>query len=185
MRAAYPDIRRPITPRAIERRLLRLKWLASAVRFEIAMRRHARAMKYGFNPDQPRVPRGNPDGGEWTDGNDGRVRVTASDTPRLGSKLAIAVELARQAIKFFRDQNLLNNLFGQKEGTVTYTKLDDLAVFGVNSDSPESQNNCAARSSRSILMRWPPKTRAGCRTTRSFMPKRPCFCVRQEPTEAL
>ncbi len=51
--------------------LLRLKWLAAATRFEIAAHRHGLALKYGFNPAQPRVPRGNPDGGEWTDAGGG------------------------------------------------------------------------------------------------------------------
>jgi len=36
--------------RAIEGGLLRLKWLAAATRFEIAMHRHMRALKYGYNP---------------------------------------------------------------------------------------------------------------------------------------
>ena len=54
--------------RAVEAGLLRLKWLAAATRVEIAMRRHDRALKYGFNPNEPRVPRGNPDGGQWTTG---------------------------------------------------------------------------------------------------------------------
>ena len=57
--------------RAVEAGLLRLKWLAAATRVEIAMRRHDRALKYGFNPNEPRVPRGNPDGGQWTDGGGG------------------------------------------------------------------------------------------------------------------
>jgi hypothetical protein len=125
--------------RALEGGLLRLKWLAAATRFELALLRHDRALKANFDPNQPRAPRGNPDGGQWTDGGSGRARFASSDTPRFGpkSKLAIAVELARMAIKLFRDQNLLHNLFGQKEGTVSYTKLDDVAIYGVNSDSPE------------------------------------------------
>ncbi len=119
--------------------MLRLKWLAAATRFEIAMRRHDRALKYKYNADQPRVPRGQREGGQWTGGSGGRVRLVSSDTPRFGpkSKLAIAAELARQAIKLFRDQNLLYNLFGQKEGTVTYTKINDVAYYGINSDSSE------------------------------------------------
>jgi len=50
----------------IESGVLRLKWLAAATRVEIALRRHDWNLKYGFDPDQPRVPRGNPNGGEWT-----------------------------------------------------------------------------------------------------------------------
>jgi hypothetical protein len=59
--------------------ILRLKWLAAAARFKLALRRHNRALKYGFNSEQPRVPRGNPDGGQWT-------RVAASNSPRTGSR---------------------------------------------------------------------------------------------------
>ena len=40
----------------------RLKWLRDRTRFEIAMRRHGLALKYGYNPAQPRVPKGK-DGG--------------------------------------------------------------------------------------------------------------------------
>jgi hypothetical protein len=64
------EIRRMVALRAIEGGLLRLQWLAAATRFEIALRRHDRALKHackaGFNPDQPRVAAGNPDGGQWT-----------------------------------------------------------------------------------------------------------------------
>jgi hypothetical protein len=66
MLSADPGIRRLMALRAVESGLLRLKWLAAATRFELAMRRHDRALKYNFNPNQPRVPRGNPDGGQWT-----------------------------------------------------------------------------------------------------------------------
>ena len=62
------DIRRVMALRAVEAGLLRLKWLAAATRFELAMVRHHRALKlahkYGYNPSQPRVPAGNPDGGQ-------------------------------------------------------------------------------------------------------------------------
>jgi hypothetical protein len=46
--------------------LLRLKWQAAALRFEMALGRHDRALKYGYHPDQPRVPARNPNGGQWT-----------------------------------------------------------------------------------------------------------------------
>lgn len=59
--------------------ILRLKWLAAATRFKLALRRHDRALKYGFNPDQPRVPRGNPNGGQWT-------QVTANSSSRTGAR---------------------------------------------------------------------------------------------------
>jgi hypothetical protein len=53
MLSADPDIRRLLALRAIEGGLLRPKWLAAATRFEIATVRHDRALKAGFNPDEP------------------------------------------------------------------------------------------------------------------------------------
>jgi hypothetical protein len=35
------------------------------------LRRLAHSVKANFNPNQPRVPRGNPDGGQWTDAGGG------------------------------------------------------------------------------------------------------------------
>jgi hypothetical protein len=66
-----PELARALAVRAIEGGLLRLKWLAAATRFELALLRHDRALKYGYNPDQPRVPRGQPEGGQWTDAGGG------------------------------------------------------------------------------------------------------------------
>ncbi len=67
MLSSDPEIRRIMALRAIESGLLRLRWFAAATRFEIAMRRHDRALKhaykYGYNPNQPPVPRGQPEGG--------------------------------------------------------------------------------------------------------------------------
>jgi hypothetical protein len=39
--------------------------------------------KAGFRPDEPRVPAGNPDGGQWTDGggSDSSSRTASSDRP--------------------------------------------------------------------------------------------------------
>lgn len=53
MLSADPDIRRLMALRAVEAGLLRLKWLAAATRFEIAMRRHDRALKAGYNLRPP------------------------------------------------------------------------------------------------------------------------------------
>src|SRR5690349_18870921 len=70
---------------AIESGILRLKWLAAAARFELAMRKHAYALKAGFNPGQPRVPKGDPAGGQWSDTgagggiSTGRARAYPSD----------------------------------------------------------------------------------------------------------
>jgi hypothetical protein len=72
MRADVIEIewQRRLTLNAIVCSLSELKCLAAEVRLERAMRRHGQALqvawKAGFKPDQPRVPKGNPDGGKWT-----------------------------------------------------------------------------------------------------------------------
>ena len=80
MFTADPDIRRLMALRAAEFGLLRLKWLAAATRFEIALRRHDRALKYackaGFNPDQPRD-----DHGRWTSEGGGSEKPSDGDPP--------------------------------------------------------------------------------------------------------
>jgi len=112
MHSADPDIRRIVALRAIEGGLLRLKWLAAATRFEIAMRRHDRALKY--SPDQPRVPRGNPDGGQWTSGGraEHRVRLAGeaptNDPPEIPKerpptsreRTAVLKEVAKRITQF-------------------------------------------------------------------------------------
>jgi hypothetical protein len=42
-----------------------------AIAAELRSMREALEDKAGFNPNQPRVPAGNPDGGQWTDGGSG------------------------------------------------------------------------------------------------------------------
>ena len=72
MRADVIEIewQRRLTLNAIVCSPSELKCLAAEVRLERAMRRHGQALqvawKAGFKPDQPRVPKGNPDGGKWT-----------------------------------------------------------------------------------------------------------------------
>src|SRR5581483_6598811 len=41
-------------------------WLVHAQVVEAKLRDLERAVKAGFDPNQPRVPAGNPDGGQWT-----------------------------------------------------------------------------------------------------------------------
>ncbi|MCK9917792.1 hypothetical protein MXD81_52505 [Microbacteriaceae bacterium K1510] len=61
-----PDIERLQALCTIKSNLLRLKCLVAAVRLERTMYRHARTLKYGYNPNRPRVPAGDPTGGQWT-----------------------------------------------------------------------------------------------------------------------
>jgi len=71
---------------AIETGLLRLKWLAAAARFQLALRRHDFALKAGFDPSQPRVPAGNPDGGQWTRDGGGSEEFSGSDSVTISDE---------------------------------------------------------------------------------------------------
>ena len=51
--------------RAEREHLLQLKSELAAIKAEIKFQRLLRAFK-AYNPNQPRVPAGNPDGGQWT-----------------------------------------------------------------------------------------------------------------------
>lgn len=47
-------------------KLRRLSWLINAANLEVKFRQFARIADFKYDPNQPRVPAGNPDGGEWT-----------------------------------------------------------------------------------------------------------------------
>lgn len=65
---------RRLSARALACRTAGARMMAAFARFQ------ALAEKAGFNPDQPRVPAGNPDGGQWT-GSDG---ATGGRQPGIG-----------------------------------------------------------------------------------------------------
>jgi len=123
----------------IESGILRLKCLAAATRFEIALWNHYWALKAGYRADQRRVAAGNPDGGQWTnDGGGTNTRLASADKPRLGRETmaAIALQLAKRLINAYRSQNSLWDMFGRKDGTVTMTTINGTDIFGSNSNSP-------------------------------------------------
>jgi hypothetical protein len=75
----------------------RLRREVATIAAELKFRRFFRSLKAGFNPSQSRVPRGNPDGGQWTSEggggggrNDPRVLsdVTPDDEWRPGAQYA-------------------------------------------------------------------------------------------------
>jgi len=72
---------RPLSARALACHIAGERMMAAFARFQ------AFAEKAGFNPDQPRVPAGNPDGGQWTgsDGSaqDGRSAIGGNGGPPL------------------------------------------------------------------------------------------------------
>jgi hypothetical protein len=121
----------------------RARWRRAALRFKLALVKHALALrrKANFNPDQPRVPAGNPGGGQWTsEGGEGsgRVRLAAGGRPGLGrgAVVAILTELAKRAIEAYRSKEGLWDLFRNKMGSAAATTVDDETIVGVNSTSP-------------------------------------------------
>ena len=70
----------------LDRELASLRWHAAAMRVELMLIKLVQLhRKAGFDPDQPRVPAGNPDGGQWTrvGGGGGRndPRIISDVTP--------------------------------------------------------------------------------------------------------
>jgi hypothetical protein len=64
--------------------LLRLRRELAAINAELKFRRFIRSLKAGFNPGQPRVPRGNPGGGQWTsEGGTGAGEGSGRNDPRI------------------------------------------------------------------------------------------------------
>jgi hypothetical protein len=68
------------------------------IRFEIKFRRLLRDLKAGFNPNQPRVPAGSREGGQWMSGDGGNARndsrvlsdATPDNTWKPGAQYAAA-----------------------------------------------------------------------------------------------
>ena len=58
-----------------------IRWQLAGVQVEIKLMRFGLALR-ASNRDQPRVPAGNPDGGQWTSGDDGDE---SGGRPRAGS----------------------------------------------------------------------------------------------------
>ena len=48
-----------------------MSWLIHASNAEAKLKELARAVETKYDPNQPRVPAGNPDGGQWTDAGGG------------------------------------------------------------------------------------------------------------------
>jgi hypothetical protein len=65
------------TSRAVVRVAAPLYAELAAMRMRLALARLM--LKYNFNPAQPRVPAGSPDGGQWTDAGGSLTRVAAND----------------------------------------------------------------------------------------------------------
>jgi hypothetical protein len=76
-RSILREVKEVYAIRRLRRKELELKCeLAALAVKEVFGRYFEQCRKAGFNPNQPRVPAGNPDGGQWTsEGGVGRVRL--------------------------------------------------------------------------------------------------------------
>jgi hypothetical protein len=126
----------------IEREALKIKAEIAELRYDFMWAELCR--KYGYNPNQPRVPAGNPDGGQWTGSAAGSAAEPASAQLAASEKLPIGrfgairllFQVGKRLIDAYRSDNLLFDLFGEKPGVVSTTTLDGKTIYGVNSDSP-------------------------------------------------
>jgi hypothetical protein len=101
--------------------------------------RHDAHRYKAYNPNQPRVPAGSPEGGQWTDevGAPGApLRLAQTDRPPPpGAGLHFALQIALQMMRAYRRENNLVDLFDSSSGsTVAVTTINGKFVYGVNSD---------------------------------------------------
>jgi hypothetical protein len=90
-----------------------------------------------YNPNQPRVPAGHPDGGQWTSTGGSGTRLAANEKgPGGGIRGPIIVKFFQELIDAFRRENGPWDLFEYKRGTVTVTEFNGKHIFGSNSKSP-------------------------------------------------
>ncbi len=109
MEATHPDVRKRAAPREREEKAALAEWQAdqdeiARLRIAIADLKFALALRRiceeKYSPAQPRVPAGNPDGGQWTDApsaarNDPRVISDAAPDPvRPGAQYAMGRRVA-------------------------------------------------------------------------------------------
>ena len=68
----------------IEHEALKVKAELAELRYELTWAEFCR--KHGYNPNQPRVPAGNPDGGQWTSGEGGTQSSTGATSDRAAGR---------------------------------------------------------------------------------------------------
>ena len=81
--------------RAASRALHRAGWLLHAYVVETKLHALREAVKYNFDPNQPRVPAGNPDGGQWTGGTGGRLPRGPGTLPDVDDSPSERIRLAQ------------------------------------------------------------------------------------------
>ena len=80
--------------RQISRKLLGLQLQEKLLRCQVAL-------KASFNPDQPRVPAGNPDGGRWT--GDGSPSTIAEPHGQMAARRISPTTEAKCELQYQRD----------------------------------------------------------------------------------
>ena len=108
-RLAARDARLKAERKAIE--LLRLMSDLAALRVQLAFIKLDLVLRRKYRPDQPRVPAGNPDGGQWTSEGGGAGSTAVSRARRIAEVIQICVTSGK---------SLLTNEFGVKTFSVTY-----------------------------------------------------------------
>jgi hypothetical protein len=99
-----------------------------------ATKREYYARKAGFNPNQPRVPAGNPDGGQWTligGGGSSRVRLAdASNVPGSGVMSDATPDPIIPGAQYAQTQIVIypSALTGMSTIDETTTKLTNIAA---------------------------------------------------------
>ncbi len=113
-----------------------------------------------YNPNQPRVAAGNPDGGQWTSAEGSSTRLAARDKQGPGPSILFTIvpKFFRDLIDAYRSEKGLWDLFGRRRGTVTVTTINGKYVFGSNSNSPTYTRNDQALAEgvrRALIQKYP------------------------------
>jgi hypothetical protein len=92
--------------------LARLRHERASLRLDLALLKLRHALRK-YNPNQPRVPAGNPDGGRWTDGGGpaGSESTSIARARRLAEVIRVCI---------LSGKSLNTDAFGQKTYTATY-----------------------------------------------------------------
>lgn len=130
-----------------------------------------RNLRTEHDRNQPRVPAGNPDGGQWTiSGGSGdldefsaakRRRPGSWQGPERWDPRTWWSPVMRALFDSLRKRERLDDLLGDKRGVVVaWTEINGKEIFGVNARSREytSTDNSAARRLRAALIEKYPET---------------------------
>jgi type II secretory pathway pseudopilin PulG len=74
--------------------------------------------------------------GDGTRGYDDRLAASDKLSPGRTAMLGIMARAAERVMQAYRSDKGLFDLFGNRDGTVAYTTIDDKDIFGANSNSP-------------------------------------------------